>query len=83
MARRSRVPGFLGGAWRRFRGRPRHGVELDAESVFLGTSYGGYEVLPALLGRDSVVYSVGIGEDISFDLGLIEPARREPRSSHC
>jgi FkbM family methyltransferase len=48
------------------------GVEFDAESVFLGTSYGGYEVLPELLDRESVVYSFGIGEDISFDLGMIE-----------
>src|SRR5688500_4785845 len=72
MARRSRVPAVLGRTWRRFRGRPGPGVEIDAESVFLGTSYGGYEILPAFVSRDSVVYSVGIGEDISFDLGLME-----------
>jgi FkbM family methyltransferase len=72
MARRSRVPAFLGGALRRFRGRPRHGVELDVASVFLGTDYGGYEIVPDLVSRDAIVYSVGIGEDISFDLGLIE-----------
>jgi FkbM family methyltransferase len=72
MARRSRVPTFLGGALRRFRGRPRHGVELDVSSVFLGTDYGGYEILPELVNHDAIVYSVGIGEDISFDLGMIE-----------
>jgi FkbM family methyltransferase len=72
MARRSRIPAALGGAWRRFKGRPRHGVEVDAPSVFLGTDYGGYEILPEHVSRDSVVYSVGIGEDISFDLGMIE-----------
>jgi FkbM family methyltransferase len=72
MARRSRVPAFLGGALRRFGGRPRHGVEVDAPSVFLGTDYGGYEILPELLDGEAVVYSVGIGEDISFDLALIE-----------
>jgi FkbM family methyltransferase len=72
MARRSRVPAFLGGALRRFRGRPRHGVEVDAPSVFLGTEYGGYEILPELMSSEAVVYSVGLGEDISFDLGMIE-----------
>lgn len=72
MARRSLVPAFLGGALRRFKGRPRHGVEVDAPSVFLGTDYGGYEILPELVSDDAVVYSVGIGEDISFDLGMIE-----------
>jgi FkbM family methyltransferase len=72
MARPSRVPSFLGGAWRHFRGRPRQGVEVDAPSVFLGTEYGGYEVLPEFVSEDAVVYSVGLGEDISFDLGMIE-----------
>jgi FkbM family methyltransferase len=62
----------LGNTWRRLHGRPRYGVEIFADSVFLGTEYGGYEILPALLGADAVVYSVGLGEDISFDLGLIE-----------
>ena len=33
--------------------------------------YGGYRVPAAGLGPDSVVYSVGVGEDINFDLGLI------------
>jgi len=72
MARRSRIPAVVGEALRRFRGRPRHGVELDVASAFLGTEYGGYEILPELIKPDSVVYSVGIGEDVSFDLGLIE-----------
>jgi len=37
----------------------------------LGTDYGGWEVILDELSRDSVVYSFGIGEDISFDLELI------------
>ena len=72
MARRSRMPSFVDSAIRRLRGLPRYGVELDVPSIFLGTDYGGYEVVPELLTTDSVVYSVGLGEDISFDLGLIE-----------
>ena len=62
----------LGGAWRRFKGRPRHGVEVSSKPVFLGTEYGGYAVLPELLAPGALVYSAGIGEDISFDLALIE-----------
>jgi FkbM family methyltransferase len=60
------------GLLRRLRGRPRQGVELDANWVFLGTEYGGYAVLPERLGPESIVFSVGLGEDISFDLALIE-----------
>ncbi len=56
----------------RRRERLRQRVEVNVPSVFLGTSYGGYAVLPQELSRDSVVYSFGLGEDISFDLALIE-----------
>ncbi len=36
-----------------------------------GSDYGGWFVCPDGLGPGSVVYSFGIGEDISFDLSLI------------
>ena len=38
----------------------------------MGSSYGGYAVCTDGLDPSSIVYSVGIGEDISFDLALIE-----------
>jgi len=38
----------------------------------MGTEYDGYAVCPDGLGPDSVVYSIGVGEDISFDLEVIE-----------
>jgi FkbM family methyltransferase len=48
-------------------------VELtDVDSVMLGTEYGGHAVCPTRLTPESVIYSVGVGEDISFDLELIE-----------
>lgn len=62
----------IGGAWRRFHGRPRHGNEVSAKSIFLGTEYGGYAVLPDLVPKGALVYSAGIGEDISFDRALID-----------
>lgn len=38
----------------------------------LGTEYGKHYVIPELLNENSIVYSFGIGEDISFDLQLME-----------
>jgi FkbM family methyltransferase len=38
----------------------------------IGTDYGGWIVPADLLDENSVCYCVGCGEDISFDLGLIE-----------
>lgn len=37
----------------------------------IGTDYGGWIFNPTLLDANSVIYSAGIGDDISFDLGLI------------
>lgn len=37
-----------------------------------GTDYGGWTILRDRISSHSIVYSFGIGEDISFDLGLIE-----------
>lgn len=72
MSANVRFPRSIQGIWRRLRGRPRQGVDVDANAVFLGTDYGGYAVLPELLAPGALVYSAGIGEDISFDLALIE-----------
>ena len=40
-----------------------------------GSDYGGYFIDPSLIGPDPVVYSLGVGEDVSFDLALIERYR--------
>jgi FkbM family methyltransferase len=37
-----------------------------------GNSYGGFYVCPELLNENAIVYSFGIGEDISFDNAIIE-----------
>ncbi len=36
-----------------------------------GSDYGGWTVNPTLLSKNSVVYSVGVGEDASFDVAMI------------
>lgn len=47
-------------------------VQVDRQLHRVGSGYGGYYVDPSTLGRDAVVYSLGVGEDISFDLAVIE-----------
>jgi FkbM family methyltransferase len=37
-----------------------------------GSDYGGWTICPSFITKDTVVYSLGVGEDISFDLSLIE-----------
>jgi FkbM family methyltransferase len=72
MALGLRLTQAIKGAWRRWHGRPRQGADVKAGSSFLGSEYGGYAVLPQLLAPGALVYSAGIGEDVSFDLALIE-----------
>jgi len=62
------------GIGRRLSGKPRHGLDLKLPFVHLGTEYGGYGVVLESLPSDAVVYSFGLGEDISFDLALLERA---------
>ena len=47
-------------------------VQTDCALQKLGSEYGGYTLDPSRIGPDAVVYSLGIGEDVSFDLALIE-----------
>jgi hypothetical protein len=40
--------------------------------TWYGNTYGGFYIYPDLLDENSIIYSFGIGEDISFDKALIE-----------
>ena len=42
-------------------------VIIKCSKSWYGNSYGGFYVNPELLNKDSIVYSFGIGNDISFD----------------
>ena len=44
---------------------------VQCEQLVLGTEYGGYAVCPTGVDPESVVYSFGVGCDVSFDQGLI------------
>jgi len=48
------------------------GVELRMQTLRCGSAYGGWAILPEYLQPSSVIYSFGVGEDVSFDLELIE-----------
>lgn len=71
---RSALVRTLSGLGRRLTGKPRQGVDVDLPCSRLGTEYGGYAVLDGAVSQDSIVYSFGLGEDISFDLALMARA---------
>lgn len=47
-------------------------VQVGRELRKIGSDYGGYYLDCSILERDAIIYSLGVGEDISFDLGLIK-----------
>src|SRR5271165_4909694 len=47
-------------------------VELNCTRLLLGNERAEWCVCPDPLSSDSVIYSFGVGEDISFDLALIQ-----------
>lgn len=54
-----------------FKSTPKFNVKYPTKIERHGTIYGGWNIIPNSLTKDSIIYSVGIGEDISFDLSLI------------
>ncbi len=42
------------------------------ELIRIGTNYGGWTIPKNFLDQDSICYCAGVGEDISFDIGLIQ-----------
>ncbi len=55
-----------------FSGRDFHvPVDCHPERARLGSHYGGWWVVPEFIGKDSIVYGVGVGQDISWDLAMI------------
>lgn len=57
---------FSSGAYRHLR------VGIKVNKTWYGNNYGGFYVCPDFLDENAIVYSFGIGEDVSFDQCLIE-----------
>ena len=55
-----------------FRSQPKFKISHKTKVEHHGSSYGGWNIIPNSLNQDSIVYSVGIGEDISFDISVIK-----------
>lgn len=64
--------GLITRLWQRARGLPGRGIDRTIQGTALGSDYGGYVVHVDGLNAASVVYSVGVGEDMTFDVALIE-----------
>jgi len=59
---------FIKKVIRIMKGNPSHlKIGLKCNYEWYGNTYGGFYVCPDLLSEKSVVYSFGIGEDMSFD----------------
>ena len=54
------------------RGRLLHRPTTEISKVTVGSSYGSHTIPAGVLHAKSVVYSFGVGTDISFDQGLID-----------
>jgi len=62
--------------WKLFRaGVTRPPLDIHVVTRRFGSGYGGWEAVEPLVREDSVIYSFGLGEDISFDLELIRACR--------
>lgn len=59
-------------AIRRLAGRaPRLVPDLRVEAMRLGSEYGGWAIAPFAIPPRAIVYSAGVGEDVSFDAALL------------
>jgi FkbM family methyltransferase len=55
-----------------FKAKPEHlRPSIKMQKHWYGNDYGGFYACPNKIGKSSIVYSFGIGEDISFDRDII------------
>jgi FkbM family methyltransferase len=50
---------------------PRHNLQMNINIEEHGTIYGRYCIYPEKINKNSIIYSFGIGRDISFELSII------------
>lgn len=46
--------------------------DVNPRKTLLGSDYGGWTIMPEGLDSSSTIYSFGVGNDVSFDLALIQ-----------
>lgn len=51
--------------------------KINLNKKWMGNNYGGFYIFPDLINNRSKIYSFGIGEDISFDIDLINDYKCE------
>ena len=58
--------------YQKISGQVKHlSSDIDIIHNWYGNNYGGFYVHPNIINNHSIVYSIGIGEDISFDKAII------------
>ena len=47
-------------------------TQINCQKKYFGSEYGGYCICPNKITKESIIYSFGVGEYISFELSMIE-----------
>lgn len=47
-------------------------MKINCTKEYHGTEYGGWNICPNPITKESIIYSFGVGEDVSFDLSIIK-----------
>jgi FkbM family methyltransferase len=55
-----------------FKNPPKFKIDVKFKTERHGSIYGGWNIKKKSLNKDSIIYSFGVGEDISFDISLIK-----------
>lgn len=51
---------------------PNHSIDIKVKKTKHGSDYGGWVVAVDFINKSSIVYSIGIGTDVTFDTSMIE-----------
>ncbi len=69
----SKIKRFIRSFLKLLSGKYRHlSKTININKEWYGNNYGGFYVCPEFLSQNSIIYSFGIGEDISFDKAVIK-----------
>lgn len=73
MTLKSTIAAFVMKSRYRIKGGISHlEIQRNIKKKWYGSGYGGFYLFPSKLNENSVIYSFGVGKDISFDLDIIK-----------